>query len=60
MKAVHLNRAVDRARLEVERECLDSGVWLLASSSSEWAAAEGHGILICWGLVDMNEGCFEK
>ena len=26
-----------------------------------WAAAEGHGILICWGLVDINDRqCFAK
>ena len=60
MKAVHLNRAVERARLEVEGECLDSGAWSLASLLSECAAAEGHGILICWGLVDVNEWVSRK
>ena len=46
--------------MEMEGECLDSGAWSLASSSSECAAAEGHGILICWGLVDVNEWVFRK
>ena len=46
--------------MEMEGECLDSGAWSLASSSSECTAAEGHGILICWGLVDVNEWVFGK
>ena len=28
--------------------------------ATERAAAYGHGILICWGLVDVNEWCFEE